>query len=125
MQKSLKLSAAFLSILALCAGVVLQRTVAQPQTKKLNVLFIVADDLNTSLSTYGDAITKSPNLDRLAKRGVKFARPYCQYPLCSPSRTSFLSGRRPETTRIYNNAPDPRTNLNAGGMFPDSFKQHG
>ncbi len=73
MKKGIQLFVALLSLAAICAGFLLNRTTAQVPAKKPNVLFIVADDLNTSLSTYGEAIAKSPNLDRLAKRGVKKA----------------------------------------------------
>ena len=125
MKKVLQLFVALLFLAAVCAGFAPHRTAAELQTKKPNVLFIVADDLSTSLSVYGEAIAKSPNLERLAKRGVKFDRAYCQYPLCSPSRTSFLSGRRPETTRIFENNTDPRTNLKDVVMLPEHFKQHG
>lgn len=62
-----------------------------------NVLFIVADDLNCALACRGDAIAVIPNLDRLAARGLLLAFAYCQQAVCNPSRSSFLTGLRPDT----------------------------
>ncbi|MFP6675080.1 MAG: sulfatase [Pirellulaceae bacterium] len=69
-----------------------------------NVLFLICDDLNCDLGCYGHQTVKTPNIDRLANRGVRFTHAYCQYPLCGPSRASFMSGLYPNQTLIRRNA---------------------
>ncbi len=72
-------------------------------SQKPNVLFIIADDLNTRIGPYMGISEHTPNLSRLANEGVKFDRAYCQFPLCGPSRASLMSGLYPETSGTLNN----------------------
>ena len=98
---------------------------ASQTARQLNVLFIVADDLNNSLGCYGHPVVKSPNLDRLARHGVRFERAYCNYPVCNASRASFLSGLRPETTRVLDNETPTRRYIGDAPMLPEHFRRHG
>lgn len=94
--------------------------------QKQNVIFIVVDDLSIDLATYGNSEVPTPNISRLASHGVLFTQAYCQYSLCSPSRTSALSGRRPDATQVYDNNPDIRIGLGADFKFmPEYFDLFG
>ncbi len=72
-----------------------------------NILLIISDDLNTRIGPYMDLNKHTPNLDRLAGEGVRFSRAYCQFPLCGPSRASFMSGLYPETNGVLRNNAEP------------------
>lgn len=89
-----------------------------------NVLFIMTDDYRPELASYGSpAIT--PNLDRLAKRSVQFQRAYCQQAVCNPSRSSMLTGRRPDTLKLWNNGTHFRDLNPDVTTLPLWFKEHG
>ncbi len=90
---------------------------------RYNVLFVIADDLNTALSTYGHPMVKSPNVDRVQRWGMRFDRAYCQFPLCNPSRASFLTGLRPDHTRVYDNSVHFRKNVPNCVTMPEFFRK--
>src|SRR4051812_43746698 len=94
-------------------------------TKHPNVLFLIADDLNNLLGCYGDSRAKTPNIDRLATRGVRFDRAYCAFPLCGPSRNSFLTGLYPNSTGILANAQIFRQTIPTQQSLPQAFRLNG
>ncbi len=104
--------------LALTAG----RTARKPG---YNVLFIAVDDLKPQLGCYGNRIAITPNIDRLASRGLTFMRAYCQQAVCSPSRTSLLTGLRPDTTGVYELQTHFRKNIPNCVTLPEQFKNNG
>ncbi len=93
--------------------------------KGLNVLFIAVDDLNNDLSVYGHPLVKTPNLERLARRGTTFSRAYCQYPLCNPSRSSLLTGLYPDQLKIYDLTTSIRQTSPGVVTLPQLFKNNG
>ncbi|MDN3690435.1 sulfatase [Cyclobacterium jeungdonense] len=95
---------------------------------RANVLFIAIDDLNDWVGALnGHPQVKTPNIDRLAKRGVLFANAHTQAPLCNPSRVSIMTGLRPETTGIYNLAPHHRDVVATQNLvtLPQYFEANG
>ena len=90
-----------------------------------NVLFIAIDDLRPELGCYGKSYIKSPHIDRLARQGRVFLRAYCQQAVCGPSRTSLLTGLRPDTTHCWGNATHFRRQVPQAITLPQQFKLHG
>ena len=92
---------------------------------KPNVLFIAVDDLNTDLGCYGNPMVMSPNIDRLADRGTRFELAYCQYPVCNPSRSSFMTSLYPRQTGILSNKGHIRDNNPEVVTLAQNFMNHG
>jgi iduronate 2-sulfatase len=90
-----------------------------------NVLFIAVDDLRPMLGCYGDPVAVSPNIDRLAKRGLLFNRAYCQEAVCSPSRLSLMTGMRPDTIRVWDLYTHFRDAVPDAVTLPQCFKEQG
>ena len=90
-----------------------------------NILFIAVDDLRTSLGCYGDTLVKSPNIDRFAATARRFDHAYTQQAVCGPSRTSLLTGRLPDNTRVWHNRNLFRDTLPNAVTLPQLFKNHG
>ncbi|XP_005532442.1 PREDICTED: iduronate 2-sulfatase isoform X2 [Pseudopodoces humilis] len=91
----------------------------------MNVLFIIVDDLRPALGCYGDKLVKSPNIDQLASQSMVFSNAYAQQAVCAPSRVSFLTGRRPDTTRLYDFYSYWRVHAGNYSTMPQYFKENG
>lgn len=95
------------------------------EERRPNVLFLIADDLNNLLGSYGDPLAKTPNLDKLAARGVRFDRAYCAFPLCGPSRNAFLTGLYPNSSGILANGQLFRQTIPSHRSLPQAFRNSG
>ena len=110
---------------ALCLLALAFTRVGAQTERKLNVLFISLDDLRPNLGAYGDPIAKTPNMDRIASGGVLFNRAYCQQAVCSPSRTSLLTGLRPDETGVVDLETHFRDKVPDAVTLPQAFKNNG
>ena len=92
---------------------------------RLNVLFIAIDDLRPVLGCYDDPVAVTPHIDALANRGTVFNRAYCQQAVCAPSRLSLLSGRRPDSIRVWDLGTHFRKAVPDCVTLPQHFKNSG
>ena len=119
-------------VLTVCAGLaaIPERASAAaplPDTTKMNVLFIIVEDWSANTpGCYGNPICKTPNLDRFATSAIRFDSAYVQAVCCNPSRSSFLTGLRPLTSRVWNNNQEMDASLPPGTVtLPEMLKRSG
>lgn len=120
LQLSRLLAVLFLS-LAVCHAAVAPR-------ERPNVLFLISDDLTANaLGCYGNPRVRTPNLDRLAERSLRFDRAYCQFPVCGPARAALMSGRYAQAVGVTGNGAASRftTNMGRRPTLPEWFKRNG
>ena len=120
----MKLNQIIFAGLSIASGM-LQASAADASAKKLNVLFIAVDDLRPELGCYGFDHIKSPNIDRIAKKGVVFNRAYVQQSVCSPSRSSVMTGLRPDSTKVWDLVTHFRAAQPDAITLQQNFKNHG
>jgi iduronate 2-sulfatase len=112
-------------ILLSCFTVMLGLASSLHAAGKPNVLLICVDDLKPLLGCYGDKTVQSPNIDRLAARGLLFERAYCNQAVCAPSRNALLTGLRPQSLGIYDLATNFRKAVPDAITLPQHFKNNG
>lgn len=110
---------------AIAATLLISATAGAAELARPNVLLICVDDLKPALGCYGDTLAQTPNIDRLAKRGLLFQAAYCNQAVCSPSRNALLVGLRPQTLGIYDLATNFRQAVPEAVTLPQYFQQHG
>ena len=98
---------------------------AREPAERINVLFIAIDDLRPELGCYGHKLAKTPNIDRLAARGVRFDRAYCQEAICNPSRASLMTGLRPNSLGVTDNVTYFRDTMPDVVTLPQHLRAHG
>ncbi|RME66593.1 MAG: iduronate-2-sulfatase, partial [Verrucomicrobia bacterium] len=116
---ALKHRSAALALFAL----ILSTTFAAP--RRPNVLWLLADDLKPTIHSYGDPIAKTPNIDRLAARGVSFDLAYCNQAVCAPSRNNLMLGSRSTSIGIYNLGTNFRVAVPDAVTVTQWFMRHG
>lgn len=121
LREQIPLLSRFSVLLAVCCAVALPADAAE----RPNVLLVCVDDLKPSLGCYGDKVVKSPNIDRLAARGVLFERAYCNQAVCAPSRNALMTGVRPTTMGIYDLGTNFRLASSNAVTLSQHFMRHG
>ncbi|MGI9242326.1 MAG: sulfatase [Verrucomicrobiales bacterium] len=112
-------------VLSLSMTSIVIATATTVEAERMNVLFITIDDLRPELATYKTDGIRTPNIDRLAAKGLQFNAAYCQYPVCNPSRSSFLTGLRPDRLGILTNNVALRNKHPELVTLPQLFRQEG
>ena len=115
----------YLALFACPLGLTPGLRAASEAPTRPNIVFIAVDDLRPELGCYGKDYIKSPNIDRLAKSGITFNHAYCQQAVCSPTRSSLMTGTRPDTTKVWDLVTHFRAALPDVVTLGQHFKNNG